>query len=338
MIAASVVICTHNRARVVERAVQAALDAARLCVPAAEVLVVDNASTDDTARALADLDRRSGSALRVLTEPEVGLSAARNRGLAAAAGDVVVFLDDDAVPRPGWLQALVAPFAARTVVCVGGPIVVRFPSLPPPWYRPELASALSGFDLGPEPRNLRYGRTGDVYPYGANIAFRVTAARGVGGFSRAVGLRGAELLAHEETDLCYRLEAAGGEIRYTPDAVVDHWVLAERLTPEWFLARFEAGGRSAAAFVLRNRGVLRALWRVCWLYGRALLVPRHGPGHAERDPLRFARECRRREAIGYLRGLAHGMRGYRRLRADGRPAGLRNVTPPISLRLDPPRS
>jgi glycosyltransferase involved in cell wall biosynthesis len=315
MIAVTVAICTHDRAAVVGRAVEAALVEAR--AGNAEVLVVDNASTDDTPSVLADLGRQADPALRVVTEPRLGLSAARNRALATARGEMVAFLDDDAVPRPGWLAALIAPFAAPGVACVGGRIRLRFESSPPAWLVPELYGALSAYDLGDQPRQICYGR--DNYPYGGNVSFRTSAARAAGGFSTQVGLRGTEQLQHEETDLCYRLEGAGGEIRYAPDAVVDHWITPERLTPAWLLARHASGGRSAAIFVLRNRGLLRALWRVRWLYARHLLVLPYTP----REPIdagRLVAECRRREALGYLVGLAQGVPRLRALQRDLLPA------------------
>ncbi len=293
------------------RAVEPALTEARACD--AEVLVVDNASTDGTAALLAELERRHAPLLRVVHEPWLGLSAARNRGLTESRGEVAAFLDDDAVPNPGWLAALCAPYEAPRVGCVGGRIRLHFPAPPPTWLPPALHPALGAFDPGGEPRPLRYGEAD--YPYGGNISFRVAAARDRGGFSTRVGLRGASQLQHEETDLCYRLERAGGEVRYAPAAIVDHWVFPERLTPAWFLARHRQGGRSAAVFVLRNRGLLRALWRVRWLYARHLLATRYVP----REPIdasRLVRECRRQEALGYLAGLAEGVPQLRVLRRE----------------------
>jgi GT2 family glycosyltransferase len=326
MVSASVIVCTHNRAAVVGRALEGALAQA---IPAgAEVLVVDNASTDGTATALAALSRAAGPGLRVVREPLLGLSAARNRGLAEARGEVAVFLDDDAVPQPGWLNALLTPFATSGVGCAGGRIVIRFPDAQPTWFRAELSAALSGFDLGNEPRQIRYGRRGDVYPYGANIAFRTMAARSIGGFCSLVGLHGRHLLAHEETDLCYRLEEAGWEVRYTPHAVVDHFVSHERVTPEWLLRRHAAGGRSAALFILRNRGILRALWRVRWLYGASLVARPYTPREPI-DAMDLVRECRRREALGYLVGLGNGIRRFRSLRR-GRMTALPPAARPSS--------
>jgi GT2 family glycosyltransferase len=324
MPAATVVICTHDRAAILGRAVEAAM--AQAVGLHAEVLVVDNASTDGTEALVRELQVRLGPRLRLTRETELGLSVARNRGLADATGEVAVFLDDDAVPRPGWLAAVIAPFRHRPVAGAGGRIVVAFPGGEPAWYRPELSPALSGFDLGSEPRRVRYGRAGDVYPYGANFAVRVSDALRVGGFSRAVGPLGRRPLVHDETDLCYRLEEAGGEIHYAPAAVVDHIVAPERITPAWFLWRYREGGRSAATFILRNRGLLRALWRIRWLYGPKLLARPYSPRDPV-DPARFVRECQRREALGYLAGLAEGIGRYRSLRRDRAPRPARDRNP-----------
>ncbi|MCW5891456.1 MAG: glycosyltransferase family 2 protein [bacterium] len=307
---ATVVVCTHDRADVLATAVTHAHAQARAL--GAEVLVVDNASTDGTPALLADLGRRLGAGLRSVHEPELGLSAARNRGLAEARGAVVVYLDDDAVPRPGWLAALLAGFDDPDVVAAGGRIVLRFPGAAPAWLDPTLHGQLSAYDQGPAAHPIRYGQAD--YPYGANIAFRADAARARGGFSRLVGPRGRHQLVHDETDLCYRLEHAGGTILYLPDAVVDHVVLPERISPAWMLRRASTGGQSAAVFILRNRGVLRALWRLRWLYGASFLTLPYAP----REPIdagRFARECRRREAWGYLRGLLRAMPRLRALRS-----------------------
>ena len=311
MAVASVVICTHNRADLVAHAVGAALPQVRAC--GGEVIVVDNASTDATPTVLRDVSRTYGDAVRIVEEPRLGLSVARNRGLHAARGDVVAYLDDDAVPRPGWLAALVAPYDDPKVVAVGGRIVLRFAGAPPPWLSTEIYAALSAYDLGPTAGPVRYGHA--TYPFGANISFRVAAARAAGGFSSTVGPLGRHQLVHDETDLCYRLEHAGGVVWYTPDAVVDHHVVPERLSPRWMLRRHWTGGQSAAVFILRNRGVLRAVWRLWWLYWGALTALPYDTREPI-DPGRFAHECRRREALGYVTGLVRALPRLAELRRD----------------------
>ena len=296
---ATVAICTRNRAPLLARAVEAAVGEARAA--AAEVLVVDNASTDDTPAVARGLAR---DGVRVVREPELGLSAARNRALAEARGEVVAFLDDDAVPRAGWLAALLAPYASPAVAAVGGPIRLAFATPPPAWLVPALHGALSAYDLGPAPRRVRYGEAD--YPYGGNVSLRASDARDAGGFSTRFGLRGTAQLQFEEIDLCYRLDAAGREVRYAPEAVVDHCIAPERLVPAWFLERHRRGGESAALFVLRHRGVARAFWRIRWLYGAALLRAPYTPREPV-DGARLAGECRRQEALGYVTGLVRAL-------------------------------
>jgi GT2 family glycosyltransferase len=143
------------------------------------------------------------------------------------------------------------------------------------------------------------------YPVGANVAFRVAPARRHGGFSPRFGHRGRRLLQHEGTDLCLRLDRAGEDIVYVPDAVVDHWVLAERLTPAFFLRRHWLRGQSGALCELRNRGLRPALKLLRWFHGRHLLAAPYRPG-ARVDSTRLLAACRQREAAGYLVGLARG--------------------------------
>jgi glycosyltransferase involved in cell wall biosynthesis len=304
---ATIAVCTRNRGPILARCIAAA--SAEAAAAGGEVLIVDNASTDDTAAIAA---RLAGDRVRVVHEATLGLSAARNRALAEAREEVVAFLDDDAMPRAGWLAALLAPYASRAVSAAGGPIRLAFETPPPAWLVPALHAALSAYYLGPAPRRVRYGEAD--YPYGANVSVRTADARAAGGFSTRFGLRGTAQLQHEEIDLCYRLEAAGHEIAYVPDAIVDHWIAPERLTPAWFLERHRRGGESAALFVLRHRGLARALWRIRWLYGADLLRAPYAPTEPV-DGAKLAGECRRREALGYVAGLVRALPRLGGLRA-----------------------
>lgn len=313
MRAATIVICTRNRANTLAGAVRGAL--AEACTQDADVLCVDNASTDGTPAILAGFRQSDGDRFRAVHEGVVGLSAARNRALTEIATDIVAYLDDDAVPRPGWLSVLLAAYRRPQVAGVGGPLVLRFAVPPPSWLTPAFHPAAGGFDLGGQARRVR-GRRGDWFPCGANVSFRTAVARRLGGFSSLVGPRGSEHFLHDETDLCARLDGNGWEIVYAPDAVVDHWVVAEKLTASYFTERQYRSGQSAAIYALRNRGVLRSIaagrWYLPYVLARAY-VPTEPI-----DPTRLLAECQRREALGYFRSIARNLPRLWAIRPDAR--------------------
>ena len=267
-----------------------------------EVLVVDNASTDDTPLPARDpgarrarAARRPGGRARALggAQPRARRGAWHRRRVSRRRRHAPPRLARRAprAVRRSWRRLRRGSHRAALRV------------LSPAWLTPALHASFSAFDLGPAPKRLRYRH--DDYPFGANISFRTDAARAAGGFSTAVGPLGRHQLVFDETDLCFRLDQAAWEIHYVPDAVVDHLVLPERLTPEWVLERHRTGGESEAVFVLRNRRLLRALWRVWWRH-RAALAQRPYAVREPIDPERFAAECRRRDALGYLTGLLRG--------------------------------
>jgi glycosyltransferase involved in cell wall biosynthesis len=204
-----------------------------LSVPA-EILVVDNGSTDDTARVVASVAGSTSLPIHHLYEPRIGLSYARNAGIAKARGDVVAFLDDDAWAEPEWLSALWKPYAYDpAIVCVGGKIVLDWSNCQPPrWLRPSFLGYLGTYDLGNQRCDLS---PRDLLPFGGNISFRRSTLETVGGFRNDLGRSGNRLGAGEEGELCRRLLKAGHRIVYEPNAVVHHIVLPFKLKPDFFL-------------------------------------------------------------------------------------------------------
>src|SRR5690349_21255951 len=110
---ASVVIATSNRGK----SLRALLEALRhQTFRDFEVVVVKGPSTDDTDEVLEDWK----AAVRVVENPERNLSQSRNLGIDLAAGEIVVFIDDDSIPEPRWLSELMEPYADEHVGGVGG--------------------------------------------------------------------------------------------------------------------------------------------------------------------------------------------------------------------------
>ena len=184
---ASVVICVYTEKRWDD--IVAAVGSVRAQdVPAAEVLVV----VDHNPALLERCRRAFGGSARVLPNAHrQGLSGARNTAVAAATGGVVVFLDDDAAARPGWLRALLAPYVDPDVVAVGGVAHPRFPG-----SRPGLLpSGGSGGDATGE-LDWIVGCTYTGQPtepaevrnlMGCNMSVRREAFARVGGFAEDLG-------------------------------------------------------------------------------------------------------------------------------------------------------
>src|SRR6185503_16639110 len=116
--------------------------------------------------------------LAVASEPKRGLSAARNRALARAVAAKVIYLDDDATCRAGWIDAHARALASPDVVATGGRIVPVLPSGLPERWREFLERDLGGptgrYDFGPEPTEC--GRGGAALPFGGNLGIARHAA------------------------------------------------------------------------------------------------------------------------------------------------------------------
>ena len=264
----TVAICTRNRRNDLMRAVASLQAPARVRW---ELLVVDNASDDDTRAACEALIDAFPSELRVVAEAMPGLSHARNRALAEARGRVVVFVDDDATCHAGFVDAHARAFEAPDVVASGGRIL---PVLPPTLggrWRRYLETALGGptghYDFGSEPLDIPGER--DVFlPFGGNVAVRCDMAREVGGFRTDLGF-GGQLVPGEETALLERLRDRG-RIVYTPGAAVDHHLDPERTRLAYF-RRWQRGyGRSLVRMDPMARG-MRGLRCALWNGARGVI-------------------------------------------------------------------
>jgi glucosyl-dolichyl phosphate glucuronosyltransferase len=236
----SVIICayTDRRWSVLVDAVASALgqDPAPLEV----VLVIDH-NDELLGRARAEL----GDRITVIPNAQQqGLSGARNSGVARAAGDVVAFLDDDAVARPGWLASLTEAYAsAAHVIGTGGVALPRWETGKPEWFPDEFL-----WVVGCTYRGLPLEVAPIRNPIGANMAFRRAACEEAGGFSHGIGRVGKTPLGCEETELSIRVRAGnhGATILQVPGAEVDHLVTAERVRWQYFRSRCWAEGLSKA--------------------------------------------------------------------------------------------
>lgn len=211
-------ICTRQRPAELERALASLLAQDS---PADEILVVDNNDAPSV---------ESHEGIRLVHEPVQGLDFARNRALRDATGDVVAFLDDDAIAGPGWTAALRRAFEdPRVAACTG-----RVEPLALDTEGRRLFEDNGGFDRGERTVTLPddakrplYGRPAPLIAWavsvgsGCSLAVRRQAALEIGGFDEALDL-GAALPGGGDHDMLWRLLGAGHRVVYAPEAMARH--------------------------------------------------------------------------------------------------------------------
>jgi len=236
----SVVIPTRNRADYLEVALASVL--AQQTDEPFEILVVDDGSTDATARVV----EKAGVA-RVHHPSPRGLNAARNAGIAATSAPLISFVDDDVRAPAGWLDAVLA--GARKLdwaEALGGPIWASLEG-PAPRSCGRESAPITTLDLGPRDHETDFA-------WGANLAVRRSAIDRVGGFDDSLPIYG------DEEEWLLRLHADGGRVAYVAGAGLEHRRVGDdaRLRA---LARAEYGRGRAARVSNRRRGIEPSLPR-----------------------------------------------------------------------------
>lgn len=255
---ASIAICTRNRAAALQKTLARLSEVNLAAGGAVELLVVDNGSTDETQEVLeaAKINIPKKSFL----EPLPGVARARNRALHEFNGDTIVFIDDDVVVNEAWLPALLKPLRAGTHQAALG--FVTFPEhvrriLPRELYY-TFAFIDSSVFVDGDPQWI------------ATANFAITRAALSGGITFDVDLGPGALGFGEDTLFGWQLMRRGIRIASAPDAVVEHWVDAERLTSKAIRKVAIRMGQSEAYLAYHWRDIaLPSLLRLRWLKARA---------------------------------------------------------------------
>jgi glycosyltransferase involved in cell wall biosynthesis len=260
----SVMIATWNNSRSLARTLEAIT---KCTVPAGlewELIVVNNNCTDDTDNVVAAFGDRLP--IVYVHEPEQGVSRARNTGLEAASGRLVIFTDDDVKPCLEWLAIYWSAYLQTpSGFYFGGPVQSEFEVEKPDDELLRLAPpSVRGLDFGPQPRKL----ASNEFLIGANWGCPGDALRSAGWFDLNTGLNPAagEVRTGPETDLMMRLQRNGLAGWYLPEAVVIHFVPGKKCTLEHIAARAEANGAYQARLSLGNRSVRTVGGIPRWMY------------------------------------------------------------------------
>ncbi|UPM43239.1 glycosyltransferase family 2 protein [Halocatena salina] len=237
----SVVVCTHTEDRLpaLRDAIESVLDQT---YSDRELIVVSDGNPTVAQQVQAEFGDHPDVRVR-LQATNRGLLATRNTGASLAQGDVVAFLDDDAVAHPEWLAELARAYRERDVntdldheypLAVGGKMTPEWiadkPSFLPAEFYWLIGVTHRGFADGPgEVRNTP----------GSNFSMRRAVFQELGGFDTEIGGRqGNKQLQGGETELCARLRNRYGVgVFYTPDARVAHKVFEYRTDMRWLVTR-----------------------------------------------------------------------------------------------------
>ncbi len=220
----TVAICTWNRAPLLRRTLDSLAVQQGLGDLTWELLVVNNNCTDETDAVVSAF--KSRLPIRALHEPNPGLSNARNKAIAAATGDYMVWTDDDVVVCPEWLSSYAQAFQAWPDHAVfGGPIRPEFEGNPPDWLLsvwPQVQNAYAIRDIDPVREELAIvvGKE----PFGANFAVRSDLQRSHPYDVRLGKSPDHPSLGGEEAVVIRAIMGTGHLGRWVPDAVVHHWV------------------------------------------------------------------------------------------------------------------
>jgi GT2 family glycosyltransferase len=305
----TVAVCTRDRAD--DLAI--CLDAlCRLDYPAFEVLVVDNAPSDDATERLV---RARYPNVRYVREPRPGLDWARNRAIVESRGEILAYTDDDVVVDAGWVSALAQIFAEN-------PEVMAVTGLVVPYELETEAQALfetyGGFGRGFERKWHRMDRYDEKkapfyigaggFGTGANMAYRRSLFAQIGAFDPALDV-GTVTNGGGDLEMFFRVLREGYALVYEPRALVRH---RHRRDYARLLTQIANNGigfysylvRTALAYPDQRRAIIRlGLWWLWWWNIRRLLISYVHPARFPRDLL-----------VAELRGSFIGLGRYQKAR------------------------
>ena len=227
---ASIIVCTYNRCESLDDSLNAIIRQITEPDYEWELIVVDNNSTDSTKTIVEKFSRLTPS-VKYIFEANQGLSFARNTGVKAAVGELILFTDDDVLPEEDWLQNVLSGVDKYGADAVGGYIAPIWEEPPPSWLTDKFHGFLA----------VRMERTDDYQidsssqaPFGANMGIKRKLFDEVGFFDTERGRKGNVLASGEDGEMFERLLSAGAKVMFIGNARVHHKVEKFRLKKKYF--------------------------------------------------------------------------------------------------------
>lgn len=247
---ASVILCTYNRDKYIYNVLKSIAE--NTCsVDQYEIVLVNNNSTDNTEaecqRFAADFPNVR---FRYFEERNQGLSYARNRGIQESKGNLLVYVDDDALVNEAYLQAYFDFFATHPEIeAAGGPIIPKYETQEPAWMSKYTRQLITGkLYLGEKQREF----PSNAYPGGGNAAYRSSVFEKVGLFNVDLGRKGDGLVGAEEKDIFDKMTSCGMRFYYLPTAILFHIIPEKKLTKDYFDRLTYSIGKSER---IRTKGI-----------------------------------------------------------------------------------
>ncbi|MEO8664374.1 MAG: glycosyltransferase, partial [Ignavibacteria bacterium] len=245
----SIVICCHNSSGLLPETLRhISMQKVRSYVQW-ETIVVDNASTDNTAQAALNEWSKYGKSckgpLRVVKQPVPGLSAAREKGIEESKYEYIIFCDDDNWLDENYLQNVVTVMRDNKKVAVIGCKTEAVCEIEPPvWFDKWKNWSYAVGDQADKAGDITWSRG---FVWGAGMVLRKEALNKLypDGFkSLLTDRKGKELASGGDTELCYALRLAGWRIWYEPKLTLKHYMTKPRLTWQYFLKLWKGFGIS----------------------------------------------------------------------------------------------
>lgn len=228
----SVIICTYNRDKYIYNVLKS-LAENTLPHDRYEIVLVDNNCTDNTRSECDRFEKDFPDVVfHYFIETNQGLSHARNRGIKESAGDILVYVDDDALVNKEYLETYANFFDKMPEIeAAGGPIIPKYETNEPDWMSHFTRALITGYKyLGNKEKEFPK----NDYPGGGNAAYRAYVFEKIGLFNVELGRKGDSLVGAEEKDIFDKMTTLGMRFYYLPDAILYHLIPEKKLSKDYF--------------------------------------------------------------------------------------------------------